>query len=276
MQKVLFDLRFVMRQLMKSPGFAVTAVLMLAFGIGATTAIFSIVEAVLLRPLPFSEPERVMVLSDRMAGVSVGAGGTNEVGVTVPDIKAYTREARGFTALGGYQNAGYELSGNGEPAQVNAARLTAGVFPALGVAPELGRVFTADEDEHSQQVAVLSHSTWGSRFHSDPQILGQKILLDRKPYIVIGVMPRNFEFPLVTGQLNRSELWVPMSFAPGCIARSSRCRGGIILPGHGARERQRHILLSSECSEPMRIGLRQRALTLSGPDTLLECLDDNV
>jgi predicted permease len=215
MQKILFDLRFAIRQLAKAPGFTVTAVLMLAFGIGATTAIFSIVEAVLLRPLPFPNSEGVMVLSDRLAGISVGVGGTNEVGVTVPDIKAYSRDTHGFSALGGYQNSGFELSGNGEPAQVNAARLTAGVFPALGVAPELGRVFTVNEDEHSEQVVVLSHATWVSRFHHDPQILGQKILLDRKPYIVIGVMPRNFEFPLVTGQLNRSELWVPMSFGPG-------------------------------------------------------------
>jgi predicted permease len=212
MQKLIFDLRFVLRQLTKSPGFAITAVLMLAFGIGATTAIFSVVEAVMLRPLPFPDSDRVMVLSDQLAGVTVG--GPGGVGVTVPDIKAYTRETHSFSALGGYQGSGYELSGMGEPAQVNASRLTAGVFPALGVNPFLGRVFTADEDEHSQQVVVLSYATWVSRFHRDAQILGKKILLDRKPYEVIGVMPRNFEFPLNPGQLNRSELWVPMSFRP--------------------------------------------------------------
>ncbi len=212
MQKLLFDLRFGLRQLAKSPGFAITAVLMLAFGIGATTAIFSIVEAVLLRPLPFPDSQRLMVLADRLAGVNVG--GEGGVGVTVPDIRAYTRETHGFSALGGYQFSAYELSGTGEPAQVNAARLTAGVFSALGVNPLVGRVFTVDEDEHSQQVAVLSYATWVSRFHRDAQILGTKILLDRKPYIVIGVMPRNFEFPLIPGQLNRAELWVPMSFRP--------------------------------------------------------------
>src|ERR1700675_314766 len=127
MQKLGFDLRFVLRQLAKSPGFAITAVLMLAFGIGATTAIFSIVEAVLLRPLPFPDSERLVALSDKLAGVNVGGNG--EVGVTVPDIKAYTRQTHGFSALGGYQGAGYELSGNGEPAQINASRLTSGVFP---------------------------------------------------------------------------------------------------------------------------------------------------
>src|SRR6266700_6981660 len=105
MQKLRFDLRYVMRQLAKSPGFAITAILMLALGIGATTAIFSIVEAVLLRPLPFPDSDQLMALSDRLEGVNFG--GNNEVGVTAPDIKAYTREAHGFAALGGYQGTGF-------------------------------------------------------------------------------------------------------------------------------------------------------------------------
>ncbi|KAA6459737.1 ABC transporter permease [Acidobacteria bacterium AB60] len=219
MQKLLFDLRLVLRHLVKSPGFSATAILMLAFGIGATTAIFSVVEAVLLRPLPFPESDRLVVLADRLAGVNLG--GKDEVGVTVPDIKAYTRDTHGFTSLGGYQFSGFELSGNGEPAQVNAARLTAGVLPALAVQPLLGRFFTTDEDEKHQQVTLLSYGAWVKRFHSDPNILGAKILLDRKPYIVIGVMPRGFEFPLIPGQINRTELWVPMSFNEGELAPAS-------------------------------------------------------
>src|ERR1700691_2064234 len=206
MEKLFFDLKFAFRQLGKSPGFTVTAVLMLAFGIGTTTAIFSIVEGVLLRPLPFPNSDRLMVLTDRIRGADIGGNG--EAGVTVPDIRAYTRDTRSFAALGGYQFAGYELSGIGEPAQVSASRLAAGVFSALGVAPQLGRVFNAEEAEHGQQLAVLSYTTWQERFHGDKQILGTKILLDRKPYLIIGVMPRNFEFPLLAGQLNRMELWV--------------------------------------------------------------------
>ena len=239
MRKLRFDLRVVVRQLAKSPGFTITAVLMLAFGIGATTAIFSIVEAVLLRPLPFPDSERLMTLSDRLEGVNVE--GNNEVGVTVPDIKAYTREAHGFSSLGGYQNSGYELTGSGEPAQISGARLTAGVFAALGVQPMLGRVFTAEEDEHQQQVAVLSYGAWVNRFHRDPQIVGQKIQLDRKPYIVIGVMPRDFEFPIVPGQLNHAELWVPMSFAgqeltPVAAANWSYRMVGRLKPGVSAKQ----------------------------------------
>jgi predicted permease len=241
MRKLFFDLRFAFRQLVKAPGFAITAVLMLAFGIGVTTAIFSIVEAVLLRPLQFPDSARVVVLSDRLAGVNIG--GANEVGVTVPDIRAYTRQTHAFSALGAYQGAGYELSGTGEPAQVSAARMTAGVFSALGVNPQLGRAFTDDEVEHSQQVVMLSYGTWVSRFHSNPQILGTKVLLDRKPFVVVGVMPRNFEFPLQTGQLNRTELWVPMSFsaqelAPVASANWSYQMVGRLKPGISAQQAQ--------------------------------------
>ena len=209
---LLRDLRIAVRHLLKSPGFAATAVLMLALGIGATTTIFSIVEGVLLRPLPFPHASRLVAVSDTIDGAEIA--GNNEAGVTGPDIVNYTRDTHSFAALGGYQQDGRELSGIGEPAQINDARMSAGVFTALEVQPLMGRVFTNDEDASGALVTVLSYTTWQSRFHGDAAILGQKVLLDRKPYIVIGVMPRNFEFPLIPGHLNRSELWIPMSFKP--------------------------------------------------------------
>lgn len=214
------DLRLAIRHLLKSPGFAATAVLMLALGIGATTAIFSIVEGVLLRPLPFPHADRLVVLSDTIAGAEIG--GDNEAGVTATDIVNYTRDTHSFTALGGYQGAIYELSGNGEPAKLFATRMTPGVFGALAVLPLLGRVYTADEDQHHAQVAVLSYSAWKDRFHADANILSRKILLDRKPYVVIGVMPRNFEFPLDAGRITQSQLWVPMSFDPTELTGASQ------------------------------------------------------
>src|ERR1700722_18608035 len=213
------DLKIAIRHLAKSPGFAITAILMLALGIGATTAIFSIVEGVLLRPLPFPHSDRLMVLADILQGADFGGNG--EVGVTVPDIRNYMRDTHSFTSLGGYQGASYELAGIGEPAIINATRMSGGVLPALGVEPLLGRIFTQQEDDQHQQVTVLSYATWQSRFHGDPAILGKKILLDRKPYVVIGVMPRNFEFPLIPGHLNQSELWVPISFDPVELASGS-------------------------------------------------------
>src|SRR5215472_1372492 len=204
-QMFLDELRIPLRHLRTSRGFTIAAVLMLALGIGATTAIFSIVEGVLLRPLPFPHPERLVVLSDSVQG------GGGEASVTAPDIRAYTHDTHTFEALGGYQTFGYELSGIGEPAQVNAARMSAGVFRALGVAPLIGRFFTQQEDDRYEQVTVVSYTLWRTRLHGDEHVLGTKILLDRKSYIVIGVMPRDFEFPLVPGHLNNSELWVPMS-----------------------------------------------------------------
>jgi predicted permease len=211
MQRLFHDFRYALRQLRKAPGFTLTAVLTLAFGIGATTAIFSIVEGVLLRPLPFAEPSRLVIYGDQLVGTDPLPPGS----VSAPEIPILERETKGFSSLGSYQSTFYELSGSVEPAQVNASRLQAKLFPMLGVSPLLGRWFTQQEDEGKQSVAVLSYQTWNNRFHADPNILGARVLLDRKPYVVIGVMPRDFEFPLVPGQLNRSELWVPLSLTPG-------------------------------------------------------------
>ena len=215
MRNAFSDLRFAIRQLLKAPGFTLTAVLTLAFGIGATTAIFSIVEGVLLRPLPFAHPDRLVVLSDVLAGANLGDNG--EAGVTAPEIPTYQRNTVSFESLGGYQQTGYEFSGAGAPAQINASRLTASLFHVLGVPPLMGRTFTQQEDDGHQQLAVISYEMWHSRFNGESDILGRKILLDRKAYTIIGVMPRSFEFPLIPGQMNRSELWVPMSFTPGDV-----------------------------------------------------------
>src|ERR1700730_14184401 len=232
------DVRIAIRLLLKSPGFTAAAVLMLALGIGATTAVFSVVEGVLLRPLPFPHSEDLVQLSDVVQGAEE-AGGKGEVGVTAPDIQAYTRDTQSFESLGGYQQTNYELSGMGEPAQVNASRLTGGVVSALEGAPLLGRFFTQQEDDQKEPVAVLSYSLWQNRLQGDRRVLGTKILLDRKPYVVIGVMPRNFEFPLVPGHLNRSELWVPVSFneqelSPGAAGGGNFNRVGRVKPGISA------------------------------------------
>jgi putative ABC transport system permease protein len=213
------NLRIAIRHLLKAPGFTTTAVLMLALGIGATTAVFSVVESVLLRPLPFPHPDRLVSLGDILQGADIGGNG--EAGVTAPDIQNYIRDAHTFESLGAYKPTGYEFSGAGEPAQVNASRLSGGVFPVLGVAPLMGRFFTQQEDDQQAPVTVVSYSLWQNRLHGDPGVLGKKILLDRKPYVVIGVMPRSFEFPLMPGHLNSSELWVPMSFTEQELSAAS-------------------------------------------------------
>ncbi len=212
MTQTIQDIRHTLRQLRKSPGFTVTAILMLALGIGATTAIFSIVVGVLLRPLPFPDPDRLVAVGDILEGSDSSFGAQSRV--TAPDVRNYMRDTRSFSNLGGYHGAGLELSGTGDPSAVQATRMSGDIFAALRVSPLLGRAFTQEEDEQHQPVAVLSYGMWRNRFQGDATILGRKILLDRKPYTVIGVMPRNFEFPLMPGHLNHSELWVPLSLAP--------------------------------------------------------------
>ncbi len=206
------DLRLVWRQLRKSPGFTATAVLMLAFGIGATASIFSVVDGVLLQPLPFPNADRLVTLGDQVSGGQMGEHG-DPGWVTAPEVVTYHRDAHSFQSLGGFGLEDYELSGVGQPAQIVAARMTPSVFSVLGVAPLMGRVFTPQEDTQKAQVVVLSYATWKSRFNGNPHVIGNEIDLNRRPYTIIGVMPRNFEFPIGTGRLDRCELWVPMSFS---------------------------------------------------------------
>jgi putative ABC transport system permease protein len=200
-------LRFALRQLRKAPGFTFTVVLPLALGIGATTAIFSLVEGILLRPLPFSNPDRLVLVGDHL-------GGGASTSVTAREIGTYTNAASAFSSLGGYITTSYEVSGRAAPEQVNGARLTAGVFTALGVRPIIGRVFTQEEEDAHQPLAVISYALWRSRYQRDPDVLGSAIVLDRRPYSIIGVMPRSFQFPLEDGQLDQAQLWVPLSLTP--------------------------------------------------------------
>jgi MacB-like periplasmic core domain len=137
------------------------------------------VEGVLLRPLPFLEPSRLVVLADIVEGVNYGG---DTPAVTAPGIRIYMRDTSAFSGLGSYQPSAYELSGAGDPEQIAGARLTASMFPVLGVSPLMGRAFTQEEDDSSAPVTVLSYQMWHSRFHGERNILGQEILLDRKPY----------------------------------------------------------------------------------------------
>jgi len=198
------DLRLTYRRFRKNPGFTVAIVLTLAFGIGATTAIFSLVEGVLLRPLPFKDPDHLVVLGEHL-------GGRPGMSVRAIEIATYTKSTQTFSSLGGYIAASFELSGKQRPEEIDAARLSSAAFATLGVQPVLGRVFNADDETARQPFAVISYSLWTDRFHRDPGVIGTSLVLDRKPYQVIGVMPRNFEFPLSLGTLSGTQVWVPLS-----------------------------------------------------------------
>ncbi len=208
------NFRFAFRQLSKTPGFSLTIVLTLALGIGATTAIFSLVEGILLRPLPFSNPDRLVLLGDHL-------GDGPNTSVTAREIGVYSNATSAFSSMGGYIGASYELSGGATSEEVDGARFNAGVFPTLGVRPILGRVFTQQEEDAHQPLAVISYALWLNRYQRDPRVLGSSIDLDRRPYTIIGVMPRSFEFPLQDGQLDQVQLWVPMGLTPDELSETN-------------------------------------------------------
>ena len=201
------NLRFAIRLLRKTPGFTLAVVLILAVGIGATTATFSLVEGVLLRPLPFKDADRLVLLGDHL-------GGRPGMSVRAREIATYASATQAFSSLSGYITTSFELSGGAQPEEINAARLSATMLATLDVQPGLGRMFTPQEDDTHQPVAVISYALWTNRYHRDPHILGSSIVLDRKPYSIIGVMPRGFEFPLQFGRLYQAQLWVPLSLTP--------------------------------------------------------------
>ncbi len=205
MQTFLQELRYPTRQLIKSPGFSLTVIAILALGIGATTAIFSLVEGVLLRPLPFANPDRLVVLGDHV-GASTG------IGVTAREISTYATATSAFSSVGGYNGLSCELSGGATPETVDrgvdstrASSLRSAFNPSWAAfLPSRKRIA-------HQPVAVIGYSLWLNRFHRDPHVLGTSITLNRKTYSIIGVMPRSFEFPLQSGRLDRTEVWIPMS-----------------------------------------------------------------
>ncbi|HEV8394632.1 MAG TPA: ABC transporter permease [Vicinamibacterales bacterium] len=196
------DLRYAARTLRKQPAFTLAAVLTLALGIGANTAIFSVVNAVLLQPLPYPEASRLVVIGEQRPAPML------KIRLSAENFLDLQRDARSFDAVGAYTGNGFSLTGRGDPQFVVGQMISAELLDALGVKPLIGRPFRADENEGGRdQVMLLSYGLWQRRYGGDRDIVGQTITANGKPYTVVGVMPPAFEFPQ-----KRYELWVPFAF----------------------------------------------------------------
>src|SRR5271168_1670377 len=204
MQTLLQDIRYGIRMLAKNPGFTAIAVLTLALGIGANTAIFSVVNAELLRPLPFRDPGQLVRVASANARLHTVSGA-----VSYPDFADWRSQNHVFQDIAAYTDSSFALTGIEQPAHLQAATVTAGMFNLLGASPELGRGFQPEDDEPHHHVVILSHRLWNERFGGDPQIIGRVITLDNSAYTVVGVMPANFQYLL---QRDAPALW--SSFSP--------------------------------------------------------------
>src|SRR5215510_4939953 len=204
------DMRYGLRMSLKKPGFTLTAVITLSLGIGATSTIFSFVNGILLRPLPYQDSERLVALDETALKRGVAS-----MGVSFPNFLDWREQNQVFTGVAAYLSGNYTMTGSGEPEQLSGADISYNTFEVLGVAPVLGRTFTAEEDRPgSDLVVILGYGLWERRFGGKPEIIGQKITLLNQQRTVIGVMPPDFKFPDV------ADLWVPLALDTNRMTRT--------------------------------------------------------
>ncbi|MBI3665164.1 MAG: ABC transporter permease, partial [Acidobacteria bacterium] len=212
MAALLQDLRYALRLLAKNPGFTAVVALALGLGIGANTAIFSVVNTVLLRPLPFRDPEGLVMLWGKLP-----QQGLERMPSSPADIADWRKESRSFESIAAFNRWQATLTGQGEPEQINGGRASAELFPMLGVQPTLGRAFLPEEDRPGgNRVVVLSDGLWRRRFGADAGIIGRALTLNGESFTVTGVMPAGFRFPT-----KEFELWAPLALDPNQLSRGA-------------------------------------------------------
>lgn len=200
------DIRYGIRGLRKSPGFAVAAIALLALGIGANTAIFSVVRAVVLRPLPFPDPDHLVLIWDDFSANQ----GPPDVNLSPADYVAVKEQSRSFSDIAAFIPNTYNLTGTGEPVKLSGLRTTANVFALLGMQPILGRTLDpSDEGTSAAPVVVVSERLWRSRFGADPNLVGRTIVLNGLSHTVVGIVPPDFQYPD-----KETVVWVPARFTP--------------------------------------------------------------
>jgi len=208
MQSLVYDARYALRLLTRAPLFSVLVVATLALAIGVNTAIFSVVNGVLLRSLPYRDPDRLVVLYE-------GIPGMNRFGFSAPDFAAFRDRARSYDGVAVFRSVEYELSGVDQPERISGARVSASLFDVLGVPMQIGRAFTVQEDVGREPVVILSDGLWRRKFGADSAIVGKSVALDRRAYTVVGVAPAYLTFPNRGPALNNvpADVYVPISFS---------------------------------------------------------------
>ena len=223
MRSLARDIAFGVRMLVKSPAFTAAAIVTLALGIGANTAIFTVTDALLLRPFPYRAPEQLVSLSVKDQAKDFGG--------TLVRYELIRDRNRSFESVAAFTTDNANLTGGGEPLQVPVARVSANFFPTLGVLPHLGRNFTEEEGRsEGRPVVILSDAIWRTRFNGDPNVIGQTITLDSTPHTVVGVLPANVQFPFV----GEADVWLPRYFEYSLMP-PERLRMGVGYLGYLAR-----------------------------------------
>jgi putative ABC transport system permease protein len=211
MQTLLHDLRYGLRILVRNPGFAIAAVVCLALGIGATTAIFSVVNAVLLRPLPYVQPQRLVKVYSEFGNFP--GGGLRRFWVSAPEYLDLKRETKSWESMDAWVNGGANLTGQSQPVRATASFITGGLLQSLGVAPILGRTITPeDDDPKSNAVVDISYGLWQRVFGGARDIVGKEVLFNGQKAVIIGVMPKDFAFP--AGEVDPPEVWTALQIDP--------------------------------------------------------------
>ena len=214
MGTVLTDLRYGLRSMIRQRMFAVLALTTLALGIGVNSAMFAVVNAVLLRPLPFRDPSRVVSIEEVIKRIS-----PQGMPVTPSDLIEFQRGSQAFESVAGYTTASMDLTGSGEPERLQGLRVSPQIFSVLGVPPVIGRPFSEAEDRPGSGVAIISYKLWQKRFGGDPAIAGRVVDFDRKPVTIVGVLPKDFEFPLPGLPFGGgNDVWVPLGLTEREIA----------------------------------------------------------
>ena len=213
------DVRFAFRMLFKSPGFTLVVILTLGLRIGANSAIFSVIDAVLLRPLPYAQPDQLVKIWMHFTGIGLPK---DQNWVSAPEFVDLRNLNRSFSHVAAISGESFNLKAGATPERVNGAAVSADFFSLLGVEPEGGRMFLPGEDEPGREnIVVLSHGLWTRRFGSDAGILGKPLIMNGRPFTVVGVAPASFEFPA------RAELWTPLAFSKEDLGPDRRGNHGL-------------------------------------------------